>query len=207
MKNISFILLVTLFLSSCNSDTGNVDKNPSVEATPTTLNEEYSNLDFRSFSKRSGNLVDRLTDEARNKNKALDLLMNRIETIDSYEEDNLDEYSEFINNNRNYWRSALGYINQISDSTTKHELESLITKYKKEYSQKISAHQSAVQQIEAQKLQLKDQKILLKILVTIPMINNYQKNELPDINSLKKVNKAYDSLNNDINYHVDHLDQ
>ena len=68
----------------------------------------------------------------------------------------------------------------------------------KKFAKRISPLTSISQQIDSSEQILKDQVILMKILVTEPMMSTYQRNEYPDINTLNSVNSSFDSLNNDV---------
>ncbi|MEL6558094.1 MAG: hypothetical protein AAFQ94_07915 [Bacteroidota bacterium] len=194
MKCTSFVLLVLLTLSACNTPIRNSDQPISEEATPETLDDEYSDIRLSSYSKRSGNLVDRLFNEAKEKNQSLDDLSEKVERLKSNERENLEEYREFISNNDDYWRSARIYIEQINDSTLRKKIDLIVEDLKADYKKSIAQHDSAVVKLNESKQLTDDYYSMIKLMVTLPMIANYQKNELPDINVIKDEKLKYDSL-------------
>jgi len=52
--------------------------------------------------------------------------------------------------------------------------------------------------IEWSERSLRDQEILMKIIVTEPMMANYQRNEYPNIKTMESVKRMIDSLTEDV---------
>ncbi|MEQ8573584.1 MAG: hypothetical protein RIB63_05950, partial [Fulvivirga sp.] len=105
-----------------------------------------------------------------------------------------EEYRKYNGINQEYWNSINIYIASINDSTTQNELKTIITDFKIKYKSRIAPLSILDTQITKRELLLRDQQTLMKIFVTLPMILNYQENELPEIAPLNKVKTLYDTL-------------
>lgn len=86
----------------------------------------------------------------------------------------------------------------MNDSTIKNELKEIFNVIENKYKERVSKLLSAVETIDSKTKFLNDQVILMKLLITEPMISNYQINESPNIETIYKLGEKYDSLIKDI---------
>jgi uncharacterized coiled-coil DUF342 family protein len=197
-KQILFLFVSALAFSCSNKENLNQQAN-NLEETPEVLDNNKSDLDFSSYNKRMySNIIDQLFQEAIGKNEDLKSIVSRIDEIRDVKKDSLEQYQKYVENNQNYWNSLNQYANQLSDTVMRDELKVMIDILEKKFAKRISPLTSISQQIDSSEQILKDQVILMKILVTEPMMSTYQRNEYPDINTLNSVNSSFDSLNNDV---------
>lgn len=198
--NNQIVILLFMFLSfSCSKDRSTNNEPNNLEETPEVLEENKGDLNLSSYSKRAKkDIIQQLYDEAVDKDEQLKSLNSRISEISDLKKDSLKDFETYIRNNQNYWNSIDGYASQLSDTTLRDELKNLIEVLEKKHASKMSPLNSIVKQIEVAEQSLRDQEILMKILVTEPMMSNYQRNEFPDINTLKSVKSSLDTLINDV---------
>jgi len=198
MKLVYTISLVFSLLIICSCSDNRVKDEPAEiqNQTPEVLGD--SKTDRSSISKRySSDMVQDLFNEAVSRNSELQKLTNRIYTIGEIKADSLKPYNVYLQNNELYWSSANRYISQISDSVLKHDLKEILKKMEINYKAAISKHSFLLEKLEGKEKMLHDYEILMKLSVTIPMISSYQKNELPDINTLNHLVGVYDTLISD----------
>jgi hypothetical protein len=146
----------------------------------------------------NNDIVQQLFEEAMSKDEKLNSINSRIASITEIKKDSLESYNTYIRNNNNYWLSVRSYASQLSDTLLREELKVLIDGIEKKYQQKLTPLNTTITQIEDRQRTLRDQEILMKILVTEPMMNNYQRNEYPNIKKLEAVKKSYDTLIKDV---------
>jgi hypothetical protein len=201
MKNqlLFTILISIIIITSCSNKKKRIADGSEIQnPTPEVLD---NNRDLKAASiSRSyrADIIQELYQEAINKNEKLKKLNNRINEIDGIKEDSLEQYNKFIQTNRNYYETVDDYINQLSDSTIKSEFKEIFKVIENKYKVRVSKLVSAVETIDSKTKFLNDQVILMKLLITEPMISNYQINESPNIETINNLGKKYDSLIKDI---------
>ncbi len=181
-------------LLSC-SDKKDVKQNDP-EGTPEVLEEERTDLHISSaFYKRSHqDIIQLLFEEAMEKDEQLRLTYDRTIQIEQLEKDSLRFYHSYMQNNRNYWQTLGTYTTQLGDTLLREAIRQHIQKMKDMYDLNVSPLDTLYTQLKVSEQRLSDLTILMKILVTEPMMRNYQQNEYPDSSTLSSVKYAYDSL-------------
>lgn len=155
-KQILIFLLVTLFVACSKKRDETKDTIQQVQ-TPEVLNNEKSNVDINSYSKRASyDIVQQLFDEAIGKDEKLKSISMRIEKIQYQKLDSLAEYQTYMRNNQNYWNALSRYSSQLSDSTLKKELNNLIDALKDKHNKKVAPLTNLAGQIETSERTLKD---------------------------------------------------
>jgi hypothetical protein len=191
-KNILFAI-IGLSIISCRNDKGTAEEQNPNEQTPQVLNDERK-LDISSYSKRYGtDIIQELFDEAVESDKQLKAVITKLDKVKEMKSDSLEAYQTYMRNNQNYWNALTRYSNQLSDSTLKITLNKLIENLKQKQSQRTSALDTLVDDINTAERNLGDLELLTKILVTEPMMSNYQRNELPNLQTLESVKMEFDS--------------
>jgi hypothetical protein len=189
------ILICAVTISSCSHRN---DKNtqPVIQnQTPEVLENTKSDLKVSSFSKRyEGDIIQELFNEALSKDEELKTLSEKMAEINTVKNDSLESYRTYIQNNNRYWSNIFEYINQISDSTIKIELRESFKIMESKYLESIKPHDLIISRLDVKSKVLNDREILMKIIVTQPMMYNYQRNELPAIKPLKDLANMYDEL-------------
>lgn len=144
-------------------------------------------IDVLSRSKYAGDIIHRLYDESMQNDPKLKDIDSRINGFDRIKSDSIEKYLDYISKNENYWQTSEKYISSISDSLIRENTRSIFSLMKKNYLTSIDGHEKVVQSINHSKKELRDQALVLKLMVTKSMIINFQKNELIDIASLEEI--------------------
>jgi hypothetical protein len=196
LKLINCILI--LIMISC-TDNRNVKEEQIIQnQTPEILDQTKTDSKITSIKKRySGDIVQELFDEAVSKDSKLKDLTDRIDKIGKSKSDSLIQYNTYIQNNNRYWSTANDYINQLSDSSIRKQMKEVFKNLKADYEKMIIQHKILDDKINLKTVTLSDQEILIKLLVTEPMMTNYQRNELPDIKKMNRIIYMYDTLINE----------
>lgn len=182
----SSVGLVVLLLS-CNQQKQSPEEIQN--ETPDAIEAKYE-PDWSSSYKRGGydNIIERLYKEAIKKNKEVHIVNESIELANNYYNDSLVDYNKYLMINEDYWKTANTYISSIADSTLRVTIKNAFDKAESDYCTSKEHLLSLNDKIEIEKQHFDNQVILMKLLVTLPMIQNYQKNEIPDslqMNSVK----------------------
>ncbi len=200
MKHIALagnLLVLALFLASC---TTNDKANPVAEnvgETPAVLDDNKADVDITSYSKRSGySIIDKLFSEAQDKDPNLKALVKEINGMDDAVNDSLAGLKSYTSNMDMYWASVTSHINQISDTLYQKELRDIFGALEKSYSKSMELHNEKEKEIDARKRMLQDTELIMKLVVTEPMMHNYQQNERPNAKILANIVAKYDSLLN-----------
>jgi len=196
-STLAFLILFVAF--SCTEERNKNQQANILEETPKVLDDDKSDVKLSSYSRRMNkDIIQQLFDEALDKDEKLRSINSRISKIQNTKTDSLEEYQTYIRNNQIYWKSLKQYASQLNDTTAREELKDMIETLENLYTSEISSLDSLEKQIVKREQKLEDQEILMKIFITHPMMSNYQRNEFPDINTLKSVNEMYDTLIRDI---------
>jgi hypothetical protein len=206
MKNIIYACGIVLILTACSTEVEAqlpVDEN----ATPTALLEDSSPIEGRSnfMSKRNwkyedGDIINKLFDEACEKDKALKALTVEIKFINN---DTLKEYLKYSSTNLEYWKTSQDYIARINDSLLKATTGAAFEKMACDYEYRVLEYSNLEQTIYQRASNLEDQLILMQLMVTKPMMSNYEVNEKPPIKVLEDLIKNYDDLIEQTEVYVD----
>jgi len=195
MRNTLFLCLtVLILLSSCfkKKDThkNEVTENP----TPEVLNKSETYVSDISMKRYKGDVITELFKEAIEKDADLKAFTDRIEFANGWKTDSLEAYHKYTSTNNDYWASSRYLFEQIKDSTLKKEYMKLFDNLKTKQQQLTAENDTAVSVLNKKQQLFNDYYILVKLMVTQQMMLNYQQNELPDVEPIKRVIEEYDSL-------------
>ena len=204
MRNLISLFVLTLIFTSCSDEKQDVPA-PNEDATPTALLEEESTEENRSyFGKRSwkyeDDIIKRLFDEACEKDKVLRDLTLQIKLMNN---DTLKAYFKYSSTNKDYWHTSENYIARINDSLLRASTAAVFEKMACDYEYRILDYSNLEETIYQRAINLEDQLILMQLMVTQPMINNYEVNEKPPIKLLEDLIKNYDDLINETKAYVE----
>ena len=197
MKHTIILLtFLTLVLSCSNDKSTSRIQNDSIPVTPEAFENkiDLSYLSTSSYKRSGNNIIDKLFEEALEKSESLNQFNERFKNLSKSKYDSLSEFLNYEQVNNNYWASANSYINQIEDSILKVSTLQTFSKLETEYNKTIVIYESKRMEINQKSISLNDQLIILKLTITEPMMAIYQRNEKPDIKSLKAIIKQYDGL-------------
>ena len=172
---LSLLVITSIFmLVSCN---GNENENKSSEAqNPEALQD---NIKLRSLSKRGGNLIDELYAELVEKTPELKKLETELETFQETQSETQNIFYNYDEKSTQFYKNASGFTNRITDSLSKKRILALIEKSNKKYDSESEEINELVKQISNSQNSIQDNHNILKIVLTIPLIEKYQKENLP----------------------------
>ncbi len=194
IKILGITLGLIALLSCSEKDENKVELQEVQNETPQVLDQ---NTDYKlsSISKRySSDIISKLYNEALEKSSKLNQLNDEINGVLETKNDSVLNYSKFSQTNTNYWTTANSYVNQIQDSVLKESTLEVIKVLESTYKNKMSIYEQKLIEIDKKTISLNDQLILMKLVVTEPMMKNYQRNEKPNIKSLEMIISEYDRL-------------
>lgn len=178
MKKVNYIILISLMLfASCTTKTGN---DPA--QTPEALQDDYSSL------KRSkGDLVEELYQDLLKRDPVLKKLEENLNGFRSGSSEAIQPFHNYLDKSEDYYAAVNGRAKMIKDSLLMKRMQSLIAGHQKAYKSRTAELNSLLDTLATHNAQLNDHHSALKIVKTLPMIEKYQKENLPNTNELKKL--------------------
>jgi hypothetical protein len=172
---LSLLVITSIFMMvSCN---GNENENRNSEVqNPEALQDE---IKLKSLSKRGGNLIDELYAELVEKTPELKKLETELETFQEMPSETQNIFYNYDRKSSQFYGNATGFANQITDSISKKRILALIKKSNEKYDSESKEINELVKQISNSQNSIQDNHNILKIVLTIPLIEKYQKENLP----------------------------
>ncbi len=175
-RNILRIIFALTLLVSCGG--GQTDNNDSTnQETPKALKDDE--LDLKSYS-RSGDLTEELYQELVGKTPALKKLEEDLDAFSPQPKDLNEKFQQYDSKSKNYYSSAIYKASAIGDSLLKKKIIELITTSNNKYSTKTAELNSLLKQISKNGATLNDHHSVLKIVLTLPIIEKYQDDNKPN---------------------------
>jgi hypothetical protein len=197
IENVPFTLLLCalVVLSSCSDKETPTQQLTQTPKALTKGNMELSDMSIGRFS-YSQDLITELYEEAVDNNKKLADLDQRLKQIADIRKDSLELFYEYSRSNERYWNEVTRYTSQLTDSTLRASVNEIFSTLRKDYEKSMAYHDSLNSNIKLQMAELQQQSIVLKLAVTLPMMLNYQINEMPSEKPLENVLNEYTELIN-----------
>jgi hypothetical protein len=185
------VILLTVIFFSLAACTGSRAKDKQDKETPKALQDKSASLEF--VSKRgTGDLLESLYNELAEKTPELKQLEDQVAAIRNSEDDSTESFKNYDAKNKSYFNSADHHAGKIKDSVLRDKIKLLIESSVTKYNASISLHTDLLKSIETKKMALSDLHQVLKITRTLPLIGDYQKDNLPPAGSLKGFQKELD---------------
>lgn len=176
-KILAFLSLSTFF--SCNN-VENEEKIVFSKDTPTALKEKSSVRD-NYFSGSSGSdLTEELYIELVSKNPKLKNLEEDMQLFYQNPYFRQKQFATYDSKSNDYYSSANDKAMGISDSVLRDKILALLTDSKTKYAKKTDEHQDLLKIIEQNRTSINDKHLILKIVLTLPIIEKYQNENLPN---------------------------
>ena len=194
-KKILGFILVLISLLGCK-DEPRKSANPELNIhneTPQALNDE-SNYKIGLSKRNPQDIITRLYNEAINKNPKLEKFNKEVTAFTKSKNDSLRPYLKYSRTNAAYWNSVGVLINQLQDTTLRKSTHKVFKSLEARYKAQMIDYQNKLDIIDKRSITLNDQLIMMKLLITEPMMMNYQRNEKPDIETMEGIIKEYDRL-------------
>lgn len=185
-----FLLAALLFITMLSCNSPRAEHNPKPE-TPKALEEKNSSLEI--VTKRGADdLVAGLYNELAEKTPELKQLEERIANLHESKSDSTASFDHFNEKNLGYYETADIYINQIQDSVLKSNIKNLVAGSLAKYNASVSQHNNILKTIETKELTLNDLHLILKLTRTLPLMEQYQKDNKPSTKSMEGFYKELD---------------
>lgn len=183
---IKTLLAIALILSSISCRNNQIkEEQTQIAETPEPLQEKK--LDFESYGRKSTDLVDELYSDLIENSPELLKLENDLENIDSKPATLKHQLSAFDNKSERYYHSAEYKLSQISDSLLRLRIQSIIVKSKNKYEGNMNEINDLVNSIDKQSTSIYDHHLILKVLLTLPIIEKYQNDNFPSTKEYKEL--------------------
>jgi hypothetical protein len=182
MKATTLLLALLFFaFASCNhAPSKNTDQQT---ATPKPLQDD--NIDDSSIkSSRGANLLSDIYNDQVKKQPELQNLENLMDHFHEGMPDSLKNFQGYDNKSTLYYRSANDALLNMGDTVLRERLRALINESKHKYLDTVKRFSVLMAHIDSNKIKIGDYHTLLKIVTTLPVIENYQYKNLPDIKSV-----------------------
>lgn len=175
---------------SCGNRKNNSDK----PETPKALQDD--NLEIKSYSRSWSDLTEELYQELVDKTPALKKLEDDIAAFNKKPNELAEKFNTFDGKSNNYYLSANTKASTITDSLLKNKMLLLITNSQNQYLSKTAEHNSLLTLVSQKSTNLNDQHSVLKIILTLPIIEKFQNDDIPDkkefLDLLKKQQELID---------------
>jgi hypothetical protein len=176
MTKIFISAILVLLLVSCHNN--RVQDKPKPE-TPKALEDNSSSYEI--IPKRGNiDIIESLYGELLTKNADLKKLEDKIEELNKSKADTTNLFDKFNEKNQSYFRSANRHIEEIADSTLRDKMKVLIANNLIKYNSSIERHNEFLKVIESKRLAISDLHNILKIVKTLPLIDKYQSENIPN---------------------------
>lgn len=183
MKKILLSLLLILMIS-CKHESA---RDEATKALPEALKDKtYSRGSSR------GDLVDELYQELVSKSADLQKLEAQIENFETSEVQK--KFYNYNTKSENYYASVTNQARMIKDSVTRTRILAFIEKSNKKYFDKSNELRSLSNTITDKQKSIEDCHTVLKIVLTLPIITNYQNHTMPVKKEFEDKIKSEDSL-------------
>lgn len=174
--------LIFLFSSCRHREEKPPLQNPN---TPKALQDnKESNMDII-YKSRSGDLIDEIYNDLLEKRPDLKKLEQNIAAYNTMEPDSLTRYSKYNKKSILYYQAAGMQINTITDSVLKKQMQEVIMASRSQYVKKIAFINKMITDLGKADTSLNNYHAVLKLLVTLPVMEQFQKDELPNDKALR----------------------
>lgn len=144
-------------------------------------------------SMRNRDIVGHLFNEALEHDPKLSLLDKEFTKIADVVRDSVLEFNEYMRYNQMYYESVQSYVHSISDSTKRAALNAFFDQSKQDFDKKIFEHKSLERTLDDLQNDLKDQRVLMKLMVSEKLIRSYQ-DKKPSAEPIQSVNEQLRKL-------------
>lgn len=179
---IHLLAFACLIICACNNS-DNPKEQPAQQIPEALQDNKSSYVEIRKG--RGTNLLEELYDELVEKDERLKALEHGIDLLESSKADSTESINNFINKNDGYYKQADLYAVNLKDSALKQKIKALIEESSAGYRSSIAAHKDLLAKIDLTDADIDDLHTALKVVKTLPVMEKYNKNNLPSVKTLK----------------------
>jgi hypothetical protein len=191
MRAIQFTVMICLLsLSACENKRTNSNEAPA--QIPEAMQESKTTT---IISKRGyEDIVNSIYENLIQKSVELKALDEKITNLPGERSDSASAVSAYIAKNSEFYYSADQHVKSISDSLLRSKVQSIINASKKSCDSLLIPHNNLLASIDLTIKQTTDQREALKLLLSLPVIEEYQKLNLPSKKPLQELNNKARNL-------------
>jgi hypothetical protein len=186
------LFLITILLSACNSKHNSPAKQAKADI-PEPLEEPNSDV-VSSNRGGSGNMVDAIYTDLVKRKPDLQKLEDQLGKFNESKTDSLAAFNIYKSKVESYYSSANRNLENIKDTVLKARLKVLLSAGKTKYNQKTSKFKDLITDINNESFVMNNYYETLKIVATLPVMENYQDNNIPDIKAVKSLDNEAKGL-------------
>lgn len=190
VKNIFSASLISMMLVSCGEKKSDTSL-PINQEVPKALQE--GSLEIKRYTS-SRDLTEELYQELVDKTPVLKKLEEDLNALSTRPIDLKDKFNQYDYKSSGYYNSATNKASSISDSLLKNKIIALIKQRQQTYTSKTEELNALLKQMSHNGTTLKDHHAVLKIVMTLPIIEKYQDENKPDKKEFKNVLRDQDNL-------------
>lgn len=187
---LTLAILFIFSLSACTQQQRPRPKEPEVVSEALQGKSNSSALSKRS----GGNVVVPMYDEIVAKSPELQQLEKQVGDVRNMAIDSTAGYNDYDSKSQNYYRTAKSMSNQLHDSIIRKTLVAAIESSLGRYNQKVANHTLLQNQIAAKNLTVSDLYVVLQVVRTLPVIEEYQQKNLPSTRPMHETNRQLDEV-------------
>lgn len=193
MTNLRFnfaTIVILMLLVSCVGE--QTDKNQrSAAETPKALQD--NKVDLKSYS-RSGDLVEQLYGELVDQTPELKKLEDDFVELSPKRAELNEKFLQYGMKSNHYYSTANNNASAVTDSLLRKKMIALITASQTKYTTKTTELNSLLAQMAKNGTTLSDHHAVLKIVLTLPIIEKYQSDHRPDAKEFKELMGQQENL-------------
>jgi hypothetical protein len=184
------MLLALSLLFSCSGSPSEKRESPKEEV-PVALQDDKPSL--KSYA-RSGDLTEDLYEELVEQQPALRKLEDDFEAYYPKLDELKKKYDQYDAKSNNYYASAHQKALTITDSLLKKKVNALIAASKDKYTSRSAAFNSLLQEISHNNTAMSDYHTVLKVVLTLPVMEKFQEEKQPDKKDFRNLIKEQKKL-------------
>lgn len=185
----SLVFICCTFIFSCSNEKRESDAE---DANGSKVLEE-NEINIRKYS-RSGDIVEELYSELVEHTPELKKLESDLALLNEKRLDTLEVFDLYNGKSNNYYSSANYKSSSIKDSILRKKIMKIIALSHSNYADKTKDLTALIEQISKNKTSLNDHHEVMKIMLTLPVIEKYQNENKPASEPFKKIIKEQEKL-------------
>ena len=191
MKKLLASFCVLMLLSCSNRKERNSSQQTNV---PEALQENKESKSIGFKKRGSEDILEELYEEKVKSTPVLQDIEAMIDRLKGSHNDSLEVYNDFNAKNLQYYNSARSHLSSVKDSLLEKEIKTVVERSIAEYDNKISRSKNFVTILNSKPGSVNDRYTVLKVLVSLDMMKEYQEKNIPSPKPIESVINNYNNL-------------
>lgn len=190
----SLILFACMLLAFASCTESRPQEKPAQEVPKVLQDDKSTSIDIvkRGSKRRAANILEGVYEELAERTPELKQLEKEIDDLNRSRHDSTNRYVLFCEKNDDYFKEANNYAGEMRDSLLRTRLKDLVAASMARYNSTISGHENIMNTLDHKKNTLDDLFTALRVIRTLPLMEQYQRESLPDIKSLSGYQQRLD---------------